>query len=160
MVQRLKVSLSMQGTWVQFLVWELRYHVSMGWLSLCTMTTETHSPTACAPPQENSPQWKACALQLESSEQELLWRKPAHSNKDPTQPKINNNSKKKERKEHRVSAWEGVKKDFMEKDSEDAEGWVRQFLQEECRKMEVWAALATDKRSTYKWRSTKVRSKF
>ena len=56
MVQWLKVCLSMQGTWVQFLVWELRYHMPMGQLSLCTVTTETHSPTACALQQEDSPQ--------------------------------------------------------------------------------------------------------
>ena len=149
MVQWLKVHLSMHGTWVQLLVWELRYCVPMEQLSLCTLTTETHSPTACALQQENAPQWKACALQLESSSCSLQLEKACTQQQRPTQPKINNSSKKKkERKEHRVSAWEGIKKDFMEKDSEDSEGWIRQFLQEECRKMEVWAPPATEKRST------------
>ena len=65
MVQWLRINLSMQGTQVRFLVWEV---------SICLGATKPvyrnycalHS-RACILHQEKAPQWEACALQLEST---------------------------------------------------------------------------------------------
>ena len=65
LVQWLRIPLSMQGTQVWSLVWELGSHMQWGnsafvlqLLSLC--------PRACASQQEKPLQWEACTLQLGS----------------------------------------------------------------------------------------------
>ena len=78
-VQWLRVRLSVQGTWVQSLVWEDP--------TRCQETRPVYHnywaprPRAHAP-QHNKPlQWEAQALQLESSPHSLYWRKPVLSNR-------------------------------------------------------------------------------
>ena len=48
------------------------------------------APRAQAPQQEKPLQWEARALQRRVAPTRCNQRKPAHSNKDPTQPKIKN----------------------------------------------------------------------
>ena len=50
-------------------------------------TTEARVPRARAPQQEKPPQWEARAPQRRVAPARLKQRKPARSNKDPTQPK-------------------------------------------------------------------------
>ena len=52
-------------------------------------TTEAREPRAHAPQQEKPPQWEARAPQRRVALAHHNERKPARSNKDPTQPKIN-----------------------------------------------------------------------
>ena len=58
-------------------------------LNLHATTTEARSPRARAPQQEEPPQREACAPQRRTAPTRRDKRKPARSNKDPTQPKIN-----------------------------------------------------------------------
>ena len=58
-------------------------------LSRHVTTTEARAPRACALQQERPPQWEACAPQRRVAPTRRNWRKPARSNEDPTQPKIN-----------------------------------------------------------------------
>ena len=64
-------------------------------LSPHAATTEAHAPRACAPQQEKPPQWEARAPQWRLAPARYNWRKLAHSNKDPMQPKTNKFIKKK-----------------------------------------------------------------
>ena len=58
-------------------------------LSPRAATTEAHAPRARAPQQEKPPQWEARAPQQRVALARRNWRKPACSNEDPMQPKIN-----------------------------------------------------------------------
>ena len=58
-------------------------------LSLRAATTEACAPGACALPQEKPPQGEARAPQRRVAPARRNWRKPAHSNEDPMQPKTN-----------------------------------------------------------------------
>ena len=58
-------------------------------LSPWATTTEACAPRAGAPKQEKPPQWDAHAPQRRVAPAHHNWRKPARSNEDPTQPKIN-----------------------------------------------------------------------
>ena len=58
-------------------------------LSPRATTTKAHAPGARAPQQEKPPQWDACARQRGVAPARRNLEKPARSNKDPTQPKIN-----------------------------------------------------------------------
>ena len=62
-------------------------------LSPHAATTEARTPTARAPQQDKPPQWEACTSQWRVAPARRNYRKPAHSNEDPTQPKNNNNFK-------------------------------------------------------------------
>ena len=100
-VQWLRISLPLQGTWVRSLVWKIPHAVEQ--LRPWATTTEppccsywNPAPGAWAP-QEKPPRREACALQ---------WRlAPAHrdethftcSNRDPAQTKINKLKKKKKK---------------------------------------------------------------
>ena len=97
----------MQGTRVQALVWEdptccrTTRPVSHNYWAcalepashdcwgLHATTTEARVPRACAPQQEEPPQWEARTPQWRVGPSHRNWRKPACSNEDPTQPKIN-----------------------------------------------------------------------
>ena len=57
--------------------------------SLQATITEAHAPRAHAPQQEKPLQWKAHAPQRRVAPAHHNYRKPALSNKDPMQPKIN-----------------------------------------------------------------------
>ena len=91
MVQCWGINLSMKGTQVQSLVWEV---------SICLGATKPEHPNywalhskACILPQEMPPQWEACVLQLEGTPppalSHLLQLERVCSNKDPVWPKIN-----------------------------------------------------------------------
>ena len=105
-VQWLRIRLPMQGTRVRALVQEdptghgatKPVHHNY-WaraprarapqlLSPRATTTEAHVPRACALQQEKPPQWEAHAPQRIVPARHNQ-RKPANSNKDPMQPKIN-----------------------------------------------------------------------
>ena len=58
-------------------------------LSSRATTTEAHAPRACALQQEKPPQWEAHAKQRRVAPTHCNYRKPAHTNEDPTRPKIN-----------------------------------------------------------------------
>ena len=59
-------------------------------LSLCSRARELRlSPWACVPQQEKPQQREACAPQWRVAPARCNWRKPARSNEDPTQLKIN-----------------------------------------------------------------------
>ena len=58
-------------------------------LSPCATTTEACAPRARAPQQEKSPHWEARAPQQRVAPTRRNWKKPVHSNEDPTQPKKN-----------------------------------------------------------------------
>ena len=61
-------------------------------LSACATTTEAHVPRAGAlqqAQQEKPPQWEVRAPQQRVAPTRRNQRKPARSNEDPTQPKIN-----------------------------------------------------------------------
>ena len=58
-------------------------------LSPRATTTEAHAPRARAPQQEKPPKGEARAPQGRVAPTHRNYRKPAHSNEDPTQPKIN-----------------------------------------------------------------------
>ena len=58
-------------------------------LSPRATTTEACVPRACAPQQEKPLQWEAHAPQRRVAPARRNQRKPARSNEDPTQPKIN-----------------------------------------------------------------------
>ena len=95
------IRLPVQGTWVRALVWEdptcrgatkpVRHNywacalgpMSHNYWSPRATTTETPAPGARALQREKPQQWGARIPN---------WRKPMCSNKDPTQPKINNKS--------------------------------------------------------------------
>ena len=51
-------------------------------------TAEAHVPRAHALQQERPPQWEAHALQRRVAPARRNWRRPAHRNEDPMQPKI------------------------------------------------------------------------
>ena len=101
-VQWLIIRLPMQGTWVRALV--LEDPTSRGatkparhnyWarapqlLSPHATTTEAHMPRAHAPQKEKPLQWEAHTPQWRVAPARRDKTKPVHSNKDPTQPKIN-----------------------------------------------------------------------
>ena len=99
-IQGLRISLPVQGTWVQSLVWEdLTCHEAIKpvcrkyWAGLWNARAETAEglqtlePVRCQ--QAKSLQWEACEPQLESSPALSNQRKPVCSNKNPEQPKIN-----------------------------------------------------------------------
>ena len=75
MVRWLIVCLPMQGTWVQSLVQE---------------DTICHgAPRACAPQQEELPQWEAHTLWWKVTPICHNWKKAVCSTKGPVQPKLN-----------------------------------------------------------------------
>ena len=95
-VQWVRTCLPMQGTWVWSLVPEdstcrgaTKAHVPQ-LLSLRAATTEVRVPKACALQQEKPLQWEASAPQWGVAPTLHSWRKPACSNEDPVQAKINN----------------------------------------------------------------------
>ena len=118
--QWLRIHLPMQGTRVRSLVLEdptcgratkpmhrNYWACVLQLLSLCAVTTEARAPRARDPQQEKPPRWEVCAPQRRVAPARRKQKKPAHSNKDPTQPKIktNNNKiknkiKRKEKKKH------------------------------------------------------------
>ena len=59
-------------------------------LSLRATTTEARMPRARALQQQKPPQWEAHAPQQRVAPARRNYRKPTHSNEDPTQAKINN----------------------------------------------------------------------
>ena len=112
--QWLRTHLPVQGTWVRALVREdptppgatkpMRHNywarmprlLSLSsrahepqLLSPHATTTEARAPRARAPQEEKPPQWEAHALQRRVAPAHRNQRKPAHSNEDPMQPKIN-----------------------------------------------------------------------
>ena len=58
-------------------------------LSTRATTTEARTPRAHAPQQEKPPQCEVRAPQRRVAPARCSWRKPAYSNEDPMQPKIN-----------------------------------------------------------------------
>ena len=64
-------------------------------LELASHNYWARTPRARAPQQEKPRQWEACAPQWRVAPALHNWRKPAHSNKDPMQPKVNKLKKKK-----------------------------------------------------------------
>ena len=92
--QWLRIHLPMQGTRVRALVQEdptchrATKPVCHNYWSPHTTTTEACMPRAGALQQEKPLQWEACALQRRVAPARHNLRKPTHSNKDPTQPKI------------------------------------------------------------------------
>ena len=86
--------------------------------SPCAATTEAHVPRACALQQEKPPQWEAHAPQQRVASTHRNWRKPARSNEDPTQPKINKLIKKKKKKKqdqiHPQQAYEKTSQEARE----------------------------------------------
>ena len=112
MAQWLRIRLPVQGTQVRAVVredptclWATKPHVPQ-LLSLCfracepqllsphATTTEGHAPRARALQQEKRLQWEACTPQRRVTPARCNYRKPTHSNENPTQPKIKNNKNK------------------------------------------------------------------
>ena len=105
--QWLRIRLPMQGTWVRALVpedptcrgaakpmhhnyWACALEpVSHNYWACVLQPLKPTWPRACAPQQEKLPQWEARAPQQRVAPARRNWRKPMHSNEDPTQPKIN-----------------------------------------------------------------------
>ena len=58
-------------------------------LSPCDTTIEAHAPRARASQQEKPPQWEARTPQRRVAPARCNYRKPARSNEDPMQPKMN-----------------------------------------------------------------------
>ena len=89
----LRICLPMQGTGFNLQPGKIP-HAKGQIISPCTTTTEptntkAHMPRVCTLQQETPPQWEAWALQLETEASACNnYRKPAHSNEDPVQPKI------------------------------------------------------------------------
>ena len=80
-VQWLRICLSMQGTWIQSLVWE-DYTCRGATKPMC------HNCWAHTPKQEKPLQWEVGTVQLESGPSSLQLEK-ANTKQEPVQPKIN-----------------------------------------------------------------------
>ena len=99
-VQWLRILLPIQGTQVQFLVWEDPTCSPGTWApvpQLLSLHSGAHvlqplKPScsrACAPQREKPLQGEACRPQQRAAPAPCKQRKPMHSSEDPAQPKIN-----------------------------------------------------------------------
>ena len=108
--QWLRILLAMQGVQVQALVQE--YPTCRGATKpVChnywarATATEVFVSRACAPQQEKPLQWEARVTQWWVAATHRKYRKPVHSNEDPTQPKINKLNKQIYLKNFRHAVW-------------------------------------------------------
>ena len=97
--QWLRIRLPMQGTRVRALIREdptcrgatkpMRHNYWACALEPMSHNYWARAPRAHAPQQEKPPQWEACPPQRRVAPARYTREKPACSNEDPTQPKIN-----------------------------------------------------------------------
>ena len=95
-VEWIGICLTMQGTWVQSLVWEdcaclkvtkpVHHNYWTTLQRLPATATEVPVPGVCAAQQEKPPQWEAHGLAQRVVLAHCNKRKPACSNEDPAQP--------------------------------------------------------------------------
>ena len=94
-------------------------------LSPCAATTKVHVPRAHGPQQEKPPQWEARAPQWRVAPARHNWRKPAHSNKHPTQPEKPTTTTKNKKSPIVLEALARTIEQLGKKKKEKASKWER-----------------------------------